>query len=533
MPIDSWNPPVELSDFEQQWAKPKTRARKMYVFLRKIRSQLFDAEMIEALQILHEAKPRGKEPKPAAQMAMLLLLQAYDGCSDEVAVYRSVDDIKYKIVLDRMDATKPICSDSTLCEFRKKFIKHDLDKVLLERTIRLAKETGLFGHTSLKKMKIVVDSAPLEGAGKVLDSINLLGTTLLALVTIVASLLAVPQMQLIEHLNIDFLQAKSIKAGLDMDWSQPGANDIALRRVLFSILHVHQWIFKKGLSEHPLVQKQQQLLETIYRQDVDFFSEEGIFQHRQGVAEDRTISLTDSEMRHGRKSKHKTIQGYKKTIVVEKQTGIILEAVVLPANQPDFKGLDKAVFEQGWKVEDVDELFFDRGYVSAQLVQELIAIRPAGVLVKPHTYPERETYSKKDFVFDFEQKRVRCPAGRWQVFQPEQKRVQYSKTECHSCPKRKECLPNKSPGGKVIHLHPKEEFQQQLKQRMQTKEGRAKNRERTVVEHRISHHTGKQKARARYLGVRKNDFDARRRGAICNLFVIQRHLSSTNELQAA
>ena len=46
-------------------------------------------------------------------------------------------------------------------------------------------------------------------------------------------------------------------------------------------------------------------------------------------------------------------------------------------------------------------------------------------------------------------------------------------------------------------------------------------RERVAIEHRLAHHARKQGTRARYLGVRKNVFDARRHAANLNLEQLQ------------
>jgi len=67
--------------------------------------------------------------------------------------------------------------------------------------------------------------------------------------------------------------------------------------------------------------------------------------------------------------------------------------------------------------------------------------------------------------------------------------------------------------------------------------GRAALRQRTAVEHAISHHLAHQGRRARYKGLRKNQFDGRRHAAVSNLqvaasYVEERQLASwgMNEL---
>lgn len=67
--------------------------------------------------------------------------------------------------------------------------------------------------------------------------------------------------------------------------------------------------------------------------------------------------------------------------------------------------------------------------------------------------------------------------------------------------------------------------------KIKTKRGRAALRKRTAVEQAISHHLVHQGRRARYKGLRKNQFDGRRHAAVSNLqvaahYVEERQLAS-------
>ena len=79
------------------------------------------------------------------------------------------------MVLDCVNADEPIFSQGVLVDFRRRLIKHDLDRRLLERTVELAKTTGEFGD---KALRVALDSSPLWGAGRVEDTFNLLGHAL-------------------------------------------------------------------------------------------------------------------------------------------------------------------------------------------------------------------------------------------------------------------------------------------------------------------------------------------------------------------
>jgi hypothetical protein len=64
--------------------------------------------------------------------------------------------------------------------------------------------------------------------------------------------------------------------------------------------------------------------------------------------------------------------------------------------------------------------------------------------------------------------------------------------------------------------------QKKLRQLQASRTGRAKLRERVKVEHSLAHLAHRQGPRARYIGVRKNNFDLRRLAALQNLETIAR-----------
>ena len=75
--------------------------------------------------------------------------------------------------------------------------------------------------------------------------------------------------------------------------------------------------------------------------------------------------------------------------------------------------------------------------------------------------------------------------------------------------------------GRTISIGADEPLQQKLRAEIATPEGRAHLRKRVMIEHRLAHHARKQGPRARYIGVRKNVFDARRHAATINLERLQ------------
>lgn len=112
---------------------------------------------------------------PPALLAMASVLQCYLQVSDAEAVEMTVVDLRWQMVLDHLGEQEPAFAQGTLRGFRERVIRTDMDRRLLERTSELARKTKAFDWRKLPKdLRIAVDSSPLEGAGRVEDTINLL-----------------------------------------------------------------------------------------------------------------------------------------------------------------------------------------------------------------------------------------------------------------------------------------------------------------------------------------------------------------------
>ena len=168
---DVWRPPVEPLPAEQMVIKAVRRA-KLFVFLRLHRHELFDEQFQAELAQAYADSPKGQPPVPPAQLALATIVQAYTGVSDDEVIEATVMDRRWQLVLDCLDAGHAPFAKGTLVGFRKRLIEKDLDRALVERTVALAARTGGFGARALRA---ALDSSPLWGAGRVEDTINLMG----------------------------------------------------------------------------------------------------------------------------------------------------------------------------------------------------------------------------------------------------------------------------------------------------------------------------------------------------------------------
>jgi hypothetical protein len=222
MAIKRWNPNQNISRRENFILGRLKRNGKLYAFLRQHRHQLFDDAFQAELETMYRDTGAGKDPHPPALLAMVVLLQAYSGASDAAAVELSLLDLRWQMVLDCLGAVEPLFSQGALFNFRERMIAANLDRRLLERTRELAHETKAFDPKKLpKSLRVAMDSSPLEGAGRVEDTVNLLGHAGRKIVSCVADLLKWTEERVCRDAGCPLLASSSVKAGLDLDWSAP------------------------------------------------------------------------------------------------------------------------------------------------------------------------------------------------------------------------------------------------------------------------------------------------------------------------
>jgi len=171
--MERWNPGQAVSVAEERLLRRLGRTRKLFAFLRTYRHELFDEAFQTELAAVYRETGAGRAPVPPALLAMAVLLQGYLGASDAEAVELTVVDLRWQLVLGCLGAQTPAFAQGTLQGFRERLIRTGLDVRLLERTVELAQRTGAFEPKALRqRLRIAIDSAPLEGAGRVEDTVE-------------------------------------------------------------------------------------------------------------------------------------------------------------------------------------------------------------------------------------------------------------------------------------------------------------------------------------------------------------------------
>ncbi len=524
MTIPRWTPPQAVTRQEQFILKRLTRNGKLFAFLRLHRHEIFDDDFQSELESMYRGTGAGKHPKPPALLAMVLLLQAYGGDSDATAVELSLLDLRWQMVLGCLGATEPLFSQGALVDFRDRLIAADLDLRLLERTVELAHKTKEFDWKKLpKSLRVAIDSSPLEGAGRVEDTINLLAHAGRKIVACAAKLLDWSEERVCRAAGIPLLCESSAKKALDLTWSDPDEKAAAIPILVEQLTNLEGWIgtYLADAAKAPPLKEHVDTLHQLIDQDIepDPSGNSGP-RIRQGVAPDRRVSVEDKDMRHGRKSKSKRFNGYKRHLAIDLDTMLVLACALAPANRPEEEAVPDLTADLEHGGHEVHDLYIDRGYINAQLVTDVLE-RRGNVVCRPWATRNGKLFAKSDFQINMRDRTITCPAGETERFTTGTT-VEFEPEKCDACPLRARCT-DTSPGhGRTVAIAENEGLQHRLRKLAQTKSGRAQLRRRVPVEHRLAHVSRRQGRRARYRGLRKNLFDLRRASTITNLETIQR-----------
>src|SRR3989337_771723 len=182
-----------------------------YGFLATERGNLFRDEDFGRLY----CPDNGRNSVPPSLLATALLLQAHDRVSDEEAKARADFDMRWKVALGIQIDQRPFAK-STLQLFRAQLILHDPMRLVFQRSLEYAQETG---YLQGRKMKVVLDTTLILGRGAVKDTYNLLADGIKKLVWARGH-------------GLGDYYGSSVKGEAEIDWSDEQARADFLKSVV-------------------------------------------------------------------------------------------------------------------------------------------------------------------------------------------------------------------------------------------------------------------------------------------------------------
>jgi hypothetical protein len=140
--------------------------------------------------------------------------------------------------------------------------------------------------------------------------------------------------EIADEAGAPILNSSSLKTALDLNWDNPVEGQNALFILLNSLDSVEEWMQSQSkCDKFEVAQDTLYIARVIESQNVTLDSQ-GAPNLAKAVAKDRRISIEDPDMRHGRKSRSKKIDGYKRHVLKDLESGVVCAVALTRANTP-------------------------------------------------------------------------------------------------------------------------------------------------------------------------------------------------------
>lgn len=504
--------------------------RTFYGYLASQRNALFRDEDFAALY----DRDIGRPSVPPSLLATALVLQTYDGVSDDEAKQRADYDLRWKVALGIELEVRPFAK-STLQEFRAQLIVQEKTRAIFQRSLEVAKRRGVWkkGHAPQERqhIKLALDTTNILGRGAVKDTYNLLADGIVEVLRALAKLGPYELLELAEELGCTrYVSGSSLKGQAEVDWSDPQARQrfladiVADAEQLLALVRGTRGHLESDSEQDKELDKElvaaAEVLARILAQDIER-DEDGPHLKR-GVAPDRLISVHDPEMRHGRKSSSHRFNGHKTQVAVDTDTQLITAVEVLAGNAPDAEHA-LAVVEASEEATggQVVEVLGDCAYGAGETRVEF-AEAGRTLIAKVPDVQNQGYFAKTAFQIDLEAGTCRCPnQHQTREFRPATAGggvFVFDAKTCAACPLRAQCT--RSRGGRTVQVHPQEALLQQARTLQQSPAFAEVRRRRQVVEHRLARLVQLGIRQARYVGRTKTLFQVLLAAAVANLTLL-------------
>jgi len=293
---------------------PRVAPGSIYGLLHRECHRLFPDEMFADL-----FTDVGRRSVPPMIVAVVMVLQRIEGCSDREAVDRFCFDARWKYAAGGLDFDYPGFVHTVLVDMRARLARSDAPDRVFEAVLEVARAAGLLGR------RRVLDSTPIYDAVATMDTVTLVRSAIRGVLRVADSVL---EARVRAVLTRDDDYANAGKPAGDYD-------DAAARVELVDALARDGMAVLGVLDGRELVEavaRSGELLASVLGQDLDC-DEAGVFRIARRVAKDRVISTVDPQARHGHKSAARGFDGYKGHVGIDPDSEIIT-ATTLSAGTP-------------------------------------------------------------------------------------------------------------------------------------------------------------------------------------------------------
>ena len=357
----------------------------------------------------------GRRSVPPMIVAVVMVLQRIDGCSDREAVDRFAFDARWKYAAGGLAFDYPGFVHTVLVDMRARLAASGRPDRIFEVTLAAAKAAGLVGR------KRVLDSTPLYDAVATMDTVTLIRSGIRGVLKVAGEDLA-GELRAVIVRDDDYAAAGKPVCDYDDRAARAGLVD-ALAKDAMAVLGVLD-----GRELDGPVTQAGALLATVLGQDLDT-GDDGVFAIARRVAKDRVISTVDPQTRHGHKTSARRFDGYKGHIAIDPDAEVITATTVTAGNTGDAAsavGLLAGDVPDPGSTDNTDNtgqagaagaqegplaVYGDAAYGAGALLADLEA---AGAQIMTKVQPPVAPggrFAKDRFVIDTGAGTVACPAG--------------------------------------------------------------------------------------------------------------------------
>ena len=289
------------------------REGSVYRFLAEHRLRLFGDGLFADL-----FGGRGRPSVPGSVIAVVMVLQALEGCSDREAIERLRCDVRWKAAAG-LGIDDEGFDASVLTLWRQRLRASERPERVFDAVREVAAECGALS----KRTRRALDSTVLYDAVATQDTVTMIGAQIRRVRRLAPRAAAL----VLAH-DYDS-RAKPV-----CDWGDPDERGWLIDELVSDAQRVLDALEGSELSDEQA--QAAALLAVVAGQDVEADPKvPGRWRIARRVAKGRVISTVDPEARHARKSRSQRRDGYKAHICAEPDTGLITAAELTTADTSD------------------------------------------------------------------------------------------------------------------------------------------------------------------------------------------------------
>ena len=289
------------------------REGSVYRFLAENRLRLFPDELFADL-----FGPRGRPSVPGSVMAVVMVLQALEGCSDREAVERLRCDVRWKAAAGLAIGDEGF-DPSVLVLWRQRLRNSARPERIFDAVRAVAAQCGALSKTTMRAL----DSTVLYDAVTTEDTVTMISSQIRRVRRLAPRAAA-------SELMHDY----DGRAKPSCDWGDPDERAWLIDELVTDACAVLDSLDGADLTDEQ--SKAAELLGLVAGQDVEADPKvPGRVRIARRVAPGRVISTVDPEARHAHKTRSRRVDGYKAHIVAEPDTGLITAAELTAADTSD------------------------------------------------------------------------------------------------------------------------------------------------------------------------------------------------------